>query len=93
MSTPAWAAATATPGKTIAWMSMSPADGKFANRPCATQVADAITTCPVRVSMAITDQVAESTVGNTVSSSRETSRRRACRVREKRAMITSVCGL
>src|SRR5690606_28862553 len=68
LSAPACAAATPTPGTTIAWMSISPfrTGGK---RPCGTQVAEEIATCRVAMSTAMIDQVAEAAEGAAASAS------------------------
>ncbi|MEX2531778.1 MAG: hypothetical protein WD960_13505 [Gemmatimonadota bacterium] len=44
LSTLACAAATPTPGTTMAWMSLSPLDGNRSSASCDTYVADAMTT-------------------------------------------------
>src|SRR5688572_982147 len=87
LSTPAWQAATPTPGTITAWTSIrsrAPFGFRSGKPCCLTQVAEAIITCPVFASIAITDQVAKADVWapSTKASARTTcfiptSRRRA----------------
>src|SRR5262245_65398749 len=60
----AWQAATPLPGTTTACRSIRPLAGRIRKLDCGTQVAEAITTCPVFWSAARIDHVAKANVSN-----------------------------